>query len=181
MRCGALVQSVRPQLKRSSACLWAFVLPFTIIAAQAQSKKAADEQDQKESYAYILTMEKINKLEEARKAVNELLEDNKQTSKRIDDDKSLLQGTLAQRARALDINHPDVAATIRKQGISTREYLLAGHVLFKAFTLVGAKKAGEIQDYSNAGEGINPANLTLVEQHWEEIRKSMQQGTRLRM
>ena len=172
---------MRARLKRFGAGLWAFLLPFTLIAAQAQSKKAADEQDQKESYVYILTMEKINKLEEVRKAVSELLEDNKQTSKRIDDDKSLLQGTLAQRARALDVNHPEVAATIRKQGISTREYLLAGHVLFKAFMQVGAKKAGEIQDYSNAGEGINPANLTFVEQHWEEIRKSMQQGIRFRM
>jgi len=170
-----------PRLKKPVKALSAFVLACTTIAAHAQADKGGDDLDQKTSYAYVLTMDKINKLADVRKVLGEWLEDNEQASKRIDDDKALAEGTFAQRARALDIKHPEVAAIIRREGISTLEYMLANHVLLKAFMLVAAKKEGEIQDYSKAGGGVNPANLTFVEQHWEEIRKSMQKGIRIKM
>jgi hypothetical protein len=173
-RSSLLDENMHPQLKRLVATLLEFVLASTTIAAHAQSDKAGDDLDQKLSYAYVLTMDKINKLAEVRKALGEYLENNEQASKRMDDDKSLVKGTIAERANAFDTKHPEVAAIIRKKGISTLEYLLANQVLLKAFMLVGAKKHGEIQDYSKAGAGVNPANLTFVEQHWEEIRKSMQ-------
>jgi hypothetical protein len=168
-------------MNRFSAVLWAVVLPFAIIAVQAQAKKATDDQERKESYSYILTMDKIYKLGEVRKSLSDWLENNKQASKRMDEDKSLLQGTLAQRARTLDINHPEVAAIIRKKGISTREYVLATNVLLQAIMLTDAKKDGDTQDYSKRVEDVSPANLKFVEQHLEEIRKNMQDTTRIRM
>lgn len=171
---------MRPLLRRFSVGRLAFVLPFWFVAAQTQAKKAADDQDQQESYAYILTMDKINKLGEVRKALGEWLENNKQASKRMAEDKSLLRGTLAQRARTLDINHPEVAAIIRKERISTQEYVLAPDVLLKAQMLAGAREEGDTQDYSKRVESVSPANLTFVEQHKEEIRKSMR-DVRIRM
>lgn len=178
---GALEQSVRLRLNRFSAVLWAVVLPFAIIAVQAQAKKATDDQERKESYAYVLTMDKIYKLGEVRKSLNDWLENNKQTSKKMDEDKSLLHGTLAHRARTLDINYPQFAAIIHKEGLSTREYLLATHVLLQSIMLADAKKEGDTQDYSKCFEDVSAVNLEFVEQHLEEIRKNFQDTTRMRM
>jgi hypothetical protein len=172
---------VRPRQRRFSAGLLALILPFAFIAAQGQAKKAVNDQEQKESYAYTLTMDKINKLGEVRKSLGDWLENNKQALKKMDVDKSLLHGTFAQRARTLDINYPQFAAIIHKEGLSTREYLLVTHVLLQSIMLADTKKEGETQDYSKRVEDVSPANLKFVEQHLEEIRKSIQDTTRIRM
>ena len=167
-------------LKAFAAALLGFAAPFTAAVAQAQANKAADNLDEKESFAYVLTIDKIDKLTHVRKTLGEWLDANEQVSNRMDHDKSLTEGTFFQRARTLDLKYPEVATIIHKEGVSTLECLLANHVLLKAFMLVGAKKQGEVRDYSAAGRDVNPANLRFVEQHWNEIRKSMQ-DTRLKM
>ena len=161
-------------LKAFAAALLGFAAPFTAAVAQAQANKAADNLDEKESFAYVLTIDKIDKLTNVRKTLGEWLDANEQVSNRMDHDKSVNEGTFSRRARALDLKYPEVAAIIHKEGVSTLECLLANHVLLKAFMFVEAKKRGELRDYSTAGRDVNPANLRFVEQHWNEIRKSMQ-------
>jgi hypothetical protein len=167
-------------LQKPLAGVLASLLVFTTISATAQKKKTSETADQKLSYAYILTMDKVNKLEDVREALGEWLENHERSSRRINEDRLLIGGTIADRTRLLDTRHPDVAAVIRRHGISTLQYLLGSQVLYKTFKLVMARRTGEIQDYSNAGAAVNPANLAFVEQHFEEIRKKMGQGLRTR-
>jgi hypothetical protein len=169
------------QFERLAASLLLFVLLCISLGACAQTNKASADLAQRESYAYLLTMDKINKLGEVRKALSEWTDVNEQSLKRMGDDKSLAEGTFAERAKAFDSKYPEAARIIREHGISTREYFLANHVLVQAVLAALAKKNGDIQNNSKSDAGLNPANLAYVEQHLEEIRKSMLEGTRFRM
>lgn len=154
------------QAKRLCAALSAFVF-FTGTTAQ-QGNKSIDNLDQKQSYAYVLTMDVIYKLENIRTAFNQKVKET--TLDAVAHDESFGKGTFMERAQFLNKKYPEVAAVIRKQGISPMEYLLASHVLLQAFLQVEAKKRGEAHHSDPKGEP-NPTNLAFVEQHWEESLK----------
>ena len=135
----------------------------------AQSNKTGSDQDGKAEYAYILTMERFNKLEEVRKAVGKWADSNEQISERMGKDNSLVDGPMAQRARIVNLKYPAFADIIRKHGLSVREYLLGTQVEVHAILVLEAKTRGESKDYSRK---VNPANLKFVEQHLQEIREN---------
>ena len=169
---------MKPRAKIFASALWAFLILFAAIIGHAQAPEAADNPDQKEIYAYVLTMDKLHKLEQVRTALSGLL--TERTANALDHDVSLTEGTFAQRAKILEVRYPEVTRIVLKQGMLTREYLLAAHVIFRAYILVEAKRHGEIQQYPNSKGGVNPANIAFVEWHLDEVRKSMR-DIRLKM
>ena len=163
-----------PGLKSLSASLSLFVLICGGIVGCIKASKNAGDLDQRESYAYLLTMDRINRMEHAGNALRDWLDNNEEVSKKMENDYSLVEGTFDERARAFETKYPEAATVVRQQGISTREYLLTNHALVQAIQALGTQKVGQLQDYSKSAGDVNPANLRFVEQHQEEIRKSMQ-------
>ena len=155
------------------ALLLTFPVFLTVIPVCARPDRGDDDIDEKLSYAYILSMENIRKLGSIQNEVSDLLDKNEQISNKLEHDKEFERGSIAVRARAFEIKYPEIGTIIRKKGMSTREYVLGMQVLLRALFLVMKKQKGEIKDYSGAGPGINPANLAFVEEHLDEIRKSM--------
>lgn len=164
---------VNSQMKRA-ASFAAFMLLFTATFLHAQSNKTVSDQDGKAEYAYILTMERFNKLEEVSRAVREWADSNEQISEMMEKDNSLVDGPLAQRARIAKLKYPAFADITRKYGLSVQEYLLGTQVEVHAILALEAKTRGETKGYS---KNVNPANLRFVKQHLQEIREN----TRFRM
>ena len=144
----------------------AFILLTAVFSLHAQTTKTEADADGKAEYAYILTVDKFNKLEEVRAAIGEWAASNEQASDRMERD-FLVAGTLTERTRIMNLKYPEFAAIIRKHGLSTPEYLLASQVEVHALLLLDAETKGETKDYA---KNVNPANLAFVKRHIEEIR-----------
>jgi hypothetical protein len=152
-----------------AAALLAFSLLFAANATRAQSSRTAA-MDEKESYAYLLTMDEITKSTNIGKALGEFLDHDLQASKRLETDKSFAKGTFSEQAKGLSQRHPELDAIIRREGMSTHEYFLCGYVLWHTLMFVMEKKNGEVHQYSD--KNINPANIAFVEQHFDEVRQT---------
>lgn len=153
----------------SLKCFTSIVASVAIlcVAAAAQSKKAADNPDQKELYSYVLTMDKIQKLGSATKALNELaahhpeLQSNSQAQ-------TLDQVT--QRIQKL----PDAVAILSKNGLTPHEYAVGTMTLFQAGMAVGLKRSGTYKEYPpDMLKLVSPENLDFVEKHYDEVSKAL--------
>ena len=150
---------------RIASAIVALILLITVFSLHAQTNKTDTDVDGKAEYAYILTMDRFNKLEEVRAAVDEWMDKNEQTLHAIEKDNSFVQGTLIERARIMNLKYPEIAAIIRKHGLSTQEYLLASQVEVHALLLLDAMTQGETKNYA---KNVNPGNLAFVERHIKE-------------
>ncbi|MDP9146109.1 MAG: hypothetical protein M3N22_00495, partial [Acidobacteriota bacterium] len=89
-------------------------------------------------------------------------------------DRSLEEGTIAERAKAIEAKVPEVGAIMRKNGLTLHEYIVAFYVLMQASILVSMKKSSN-KDYTKEETAlVSPANLAFVEQHWDELQKMNQ-------
>jgi len=147
-------------------------------AGEGQASQTADSQqakgditpgDQKDILAYLLSMEKIHKMDSITKALKEWQTKNPKAAEASGADDQ--GGSLAAKAKSTDDKFPEVAAIIKKNGMDTKEYLISLYVFITATGFVSMKKAGQIKDYSAAQATINPANLDFVDAHWDEIKK----------
>jgi hypothetical protein len=97
-----------------------FLILFTASLAHTPSNKTTDDPDGKAEYACILTVDKLNKLEEVRKAVGERADRSEETSQVLEKDRLFAEGRLSERVRILNMKYPEFTAIIRKHGLSLK-------------------------------------------------------------
>jgi hypothetical protein len=138
--------------------------------ASAQANKSDADADQKELYSYVLTVDKLHKLADATRDMKEWQKKNPQAADEKADTASE-EGSISQRVKDIEAKTPELVAIVRKNGLTTREYMVALLVLMQASILVGMKKATDTEYSKDATTLVSPANLAFVEQHWEELQK----------
>jgi len=151
---------------------------FTILAllawsnSSAQAQKATDEDpDGKEIAACTLSMDKIRHLTRAAIELKEWEQKNPDLAKGIDGDELKNAGSITEQAKIIDTKFPQGTAIIKKNGFSTKEYLVALYAFLQAAMIVSFKRAGQAPDPGKLNGVVNPANIELLEKNWEEIEK----------
>ena len=115
---------------------------------------------------YRLTMDKVQAAADASEQVNALIASNPELKKRVDADSG--DETIDQKAKRFDTSFPDVAAIVRRNGLSTREYVVVTLALMNDYMLVGMKKQGSIKEYPP--NAITPENAAFVEQNFDKLK-----------
>jgi hypothetical protein len=141
------------------------VAMLSVAAAAAQSKKGRDTADQKEFYNYVLTMDKVQKLGNATKALSAL------AARYPDLPSGSSDQTLDEITQRFQ-EHPDAMAILNKNGLTPREWVVGTMTLSKALMAVGLKRSGTYKEYPpDMLKAVSPANLAFVEKHYDEVRK----------
>ena len=142
-----------------------------ISSAAAQSKKSADnDADQKAVHDYVLSMDKIQKLANATRQLQDLAKQHPE----IKDESNA--NTLDETVRKFQ-KYPDAVAVLSKNGLSPREYAVGMMATMQAAMAVGFKKNGTYKEYPPKMLAlVSKANLDFTEQHWDEIQKMTQMG-----
>jgi len=141
-------------------------------SSAAQAQKATDEDpDGKEIAACTLSMDKIRHLTRAAIELKEWEQKNPDLAKGMDGDELKNAGSIAEQAKIIDTKFPQGTAIIKKNGFSTKEYLVALYAFIQAAMIVSFKRAGQAPDPDKLNGVVNPANLDLLEKNWEEIEK----------
>ena len=152
-------------------CFVAFgLLASSPFAARAQ-KATDDELDAKEIATYSLSMDGIRHLATATSELKEWEQKNPDASKGMDGDELKNAGSLTEQARIFDSKFPQGTAILKKNGFSTREYLISLYAFIQAAMVVTLKKAGQAPESDKLTGVVNPANIELVEKNWDEIQK----------
>jgi hypothetical protein len=141
-------------------------LTILLATVQAQTKRqAADDPDQKELYAYVLTMDKVQKLDGATKGLEELSKKHPEVK---DEGNAKSLDEMVQKFQ----KYPDAMAVLAKNGITPREYAVGIMTLVQAGMAVGMKKSGTYKEYPpQMLKLVSKPNLDFVEQHWDVIQK----------
>ena len=144
------------------------------VAGAAQAKDPKNDPMQKELYSYSLSMDKIQKMAEITKNMDAYQKAHpevaKDTGTANDDAKDIEDA-----AKKIETKAPEMAAMIRKAGMTPREYVTCMFTYMQAYFMVSMKRAGQIPDYSKAEGVVSPANLKFVEDHFTELEK-IEQG-----
>ncbi len=134
-------------------------------------EQQAREADEKELFAYTLTMEKIHKLADAQKDLNALEKSDPDMASNLKSEQSA--ASLDQIAEKLE-KYPKLVDLLKKDGMTPREYVVTVIVLIQSGAVVDMKRNGTIKDYPpEVLQLIKLENLTLVEDHYDEIAKAM--------
>ncbi len=153
------------------SCLFALaLLASSTFAARAQ-KATDDDPDAKEIASYSLSMDGIRHLAIATSELKEWEQKNSDASKGMDGDELKNAGSITEQARIFDSKFPQATAILKKNGFSTREYLISLYAFVQAAMVVTLKKAGQAPDVNKLTGVVNPANIDLVEKNWDEIQK----------
>jgi hypothetical protein len=128
--------------------------------------------DQNEKTNCILSMEKIRKLGEVEKAINEIFDKAENTDVRDawNDHGIGAQGSIAASTQVTDKEFPQIATAIHKAGFSTRDYVVCYLTLVQTQHAVYFKRDGKSKEYPPY---VNPANIKLLEDHWNEVVRIM--------
>ena len=146
------------------------LLASSTFAAQPQ-KATDDDPDRKEIATYSLSMDGIRHLADATKQLKEWEQNNPDLSKGMDGDELRNAGSITEQAKIFDGKFPQATAILKKNGFSTREYLIALYAFIQADMVVTFKKAGQAPDADKLNGVVNPANIDLIEKNWDEIQK----------
>jgi hypothetical protein len=146
------------------------LLASSTFAAPAQ-KAADDDPDAKEIAAYSLYMDGIRHLAAASSALKEWEQKNPDASKGMDGDELQNAGSITEQAKIFDSKFPQGTAILKKNGFSTREYLISLYAFVQAAMVVALKKAGQAPDADKLTGVVNPANIELIEKNWDEVQK----------
>lgn len=135
-----------------------------IAAAQTRSR-GTDESGQKELYNYVLTMDKIQRISGATRALEALARQHPELNDM--NSAKTLDATVQNFQR-----YPDAVAVVKKFGMEPREYIVGVMTVMQAGMAVGFKKSGTYKEYPpDILKLVSKANLEFVEQHWDEVQK----------
>jgi hypothetical protein len=152
----------------SRKCFTSIVVPvamLSVAAAATQSRKAQDSPDQKESYNYVLTMDKVQKLANATKDLTELF------ARHPEMQTFSSYYNLDQITQQFQ-KYPEAVAILKKNSLTPREYVVAKGTLMQASMAVRLKKDGTYKEYPpEILKDVSPANLAFVEKHFDEVHK----------
>lgn len=150
------------------------ILGCAALALSAQSKRApADDADQKELYSYVLTMDKIQKLGNATKTLQEYSKKHPELNTNQSSDAKNLDDMAAKLGK-----YPEVVTVLKQNGLTPREYSVALMTVMQASIAVGFKKSGTYKEYPpDMLKLVSKENLAFVDQHFDEIKKLMNMGS----
>jgi hypothetical protein len=148
-------------------CALALTALLSTCAVAQPKGRSADDPDQKELFAYALTMDKIQKMANATTALMaegkrhpEMNNDSNSDSKNLDEMVKKLQ------------KYPEVVSILSKNGLTPREYAVGFFTLLQASIAVGSKKSGMYKEYPpKMLQVVSKANLDFMDQHFDEIQK----------
>ncbi len=153
------------------SCVAAFAL-FATSSFAAQAQKATDDDpDDKEIATYALSMDKIRHLASATSELKDWEQKNPDLAKGMDGDELKNAGSITEQAKVFDAKFPQGTAILKKNGFSTKEYLVALYAFIQAAMIVSFKKAGQAPDVDKLNGVVNPANVDLIEKNWDEVEK----------
>src|SRR5579883_3216299 len=136
-------------------------------AAYGQGKRdAGNDADQKELYNYVLTMDKVQKLGNATKEMQEVARKHPEFNEGHGADAKNLDEMVAKIQK-----YPEITSILSKNGLTPREYAVGFFTLMQASMAVGFKKSGTYKDYPpKMLQLVSKQNLDFVDQHFDEIK-----------
>lgn len=136
--------------------------------AQAQGAPAIPEADKQAIKSYTLNEDVFNRLIAASKeAKAENIEAQPTDMSKVHNLDDLAAQTIS--------SNPKLAAVVKKQGFTPREFMLANLALMNAGAAVAAKSHPEMAKYIDQSR-INPANVSFYEAHQAQIEKLTKQN-----
>jgi hypothetical protein len=118
---------------------------------------------------YQLTMDKAQKAATALQSINQLVAANPGLNAALDaGSDSTGKKPITQQAQDIDTKYPQIAAIIKQNGLTTREFIVVTGAMINDLGLVGMKKQGMIKAYP-AGM-ITPENAALIEANWDAFQ-----------
>lgn len=145
-------------------------LAVSMIAVAATAAYCApvhdNDPDLVEIRQYRLTMDKLEKAASASQQMNSLMAGNPDLKKRVDAEDD--DATIDQKARRFDTMFPEAAAVVRRNGLSTREYIVVSLAFMNDYMVVGMKKQGSIKEYPP--NLITTENAAFVEQNFDKLK-----------
>jgi hypothetical protein len=146
------------------------LLASSTFAARAQ-KATADDPDAKEIATHSLSMDGIRHLAAATGELKAWEQKNPEASKGMDGDEMKNAASITEQAKIFDSKFPQGTAILKKNGFSTKEYLISLYAFVQAAMVVALKKAGQAPDADKLAGVVNPANIDLIEKNWDEVQK----------
>jgi len=138
--------------------------------AQAGRRKAADDPDMKELASYTLTMDGLNKVDAANRAMFAAIKKDP-SLKPKDDDSTGDAKTLTDMEKKIN-GMPVMAAALKQAGMSARDYAKFMMAMMQAsFAMMAKQMSVKAGKPFQTPEGVNPANITFVEQHQADLKK----------
>jgi hypothetical protein len=130
-----------------------------------QKKSSDDDADAKEVYNYVLTSDKLQRFDSARKSLQELQKSHPEI-KGADDDENI--GQIVKRLQ----KYPEVVAVLSRNSFAPREFAVCTLTMVQVMIAVGSKKAGLYKEYPpEMLKSVSKANLDFGEQHWDALQK----------
>jgi hypothetical protein len=166
-----LISIARPARTALCSCIVALALLALSVSLARAQKNSDEDPDAKEIAAYSLSMDGIRHLAAATSELKEWEQKNPELSKGMDGDELKNAGSISEQARIFDSKFSQATAVLKKNGFSTREYLVSLYAFVEAAMVVTFKKAGQAPDADKLNGVVNPANIDLVEKNWDEIQK----------
>jgi hypothetical protein len=118
---------------------------------------------------YQLTLDKAQKTAMAMQSINQLIAANPNLSAAMDaGSETTGQKSITQQAQDINSKYPQVAAIIKQNGLTTREFIVATGAIINDMGWVGLKKQGIFKTYP-AGM-ITPENAALLEANWDAFQ-----------
>jgi phenylacetate-coenzyme A ligase PaaK-like adenylate-forming protein len=125
---------------------------------------------------YKLTLEKAQKTATAMQSINQLVAANPSLNAALDAGSGTTgKKAITQQAQDIDAKYPQIAAIIRTNGLTTREFIVATGALINDIGWVMMKKQGMVKDYPPGM--ITAENAALIEGNmaaFQEIGAKMQ-------
>jgi hypothetical protein len=138
--------------------------------AQTARRTAVDDPDMKELAAYTLTMDAVNKVDAANKAMIAAIRKDPRLAPK-DDDSTGDAKTLTDMERKIN-GMPVMAAALKQAGMSARDYAKFMMAMMQAsFAEMAKQMSAKAGKPFQTPEGVNPANITFVEQHQADLKK----------
>ncbi len=149
------------------------VLAATLPAAAQVVTPAAwnSDPDLAEARSYPLTMDKVEKLAAAIDALSQLEATDPALKSKMDAEPDEGQ-TIDQKVHTLDARFPEAADVVHRNGLTSREYIVASLAFLNDVTFVAMKRQGALQSYPPGS--ITPENAAFVESHYDKLQQLSQ-------
>jgi len=164
-----MIHASRSLGKVIASCLAAAAVLVSSTLVVAQNPSVSPEL--KETTTYPLTMDKIHRLAAAAKELSEYGKSNPDLA--LNEKSKDNSGTLnfTETANRIDSKFPAAAAIIKKNGFSTREFLVATTTFALASMAVSLKKSGMTVPADKSEGPVVQANKDLIDKNWDEVQK----------
>lgn len=119
---------------------------------------------QKETYNYVLTMDKVRKLDKASTELQAFFQTHPEAKQ-----PGANAAGLDRTVETLQ-TYPEANAIVARQGLTVREYVVGIVTISQAGVSVGFRQSGRGLPPSMAA-GVNPVNTDFLAAHWNEVQQ----------